>query len=53
MSVQAASSPDNDKLKVATVVLQIMKDLSESVPEEGKIMIATMKVLDLMELNGC
>jgi hypothetical protein len=47
-SVQAPSSPD-DKLKVAAVVRQIMKELSETVLEEVNVMIVTMMVLDLME----
>jgi hypothetical protein len=33
LSVQAPSSSDNDKLKVATVVRQIMRELSEAVSE--------------------
>jgi regulator of sirC expression with transglutaminase-like and TPR domain len=42
LSVQAPSSSDSDRLKVATLVRQIMKELSEAVPEEDKIMIITM-----------
>jgi hypothetical protein len=38
--------------KAATVVRQIMKELSEAVLEEDKVMIVTM-VLDLMQQNGC
>jgi hypothetical protein len=41
------------KLKVATVVRQIMRELSEYILEEDKVMIVTMLVLDLMQRNGC
>jgi hypothetical protein len=37
-------------LKVHTVVRQIMKELSEAVSEEDKVMIVTMTVLDLMQM---
>jgi hypothetical protein len=40
-------------LKVATVVQQIMTELSESVSEKGKIMVITKMVLNLMQQNGC
>jgi hypothetical protein len=53
LSVQSPSSSDNDKLKVATVVRQTMKELSEAVSEEDKVMIITMMVLKLMQRNGC
>jgi hypothetical protein len=53
LSVQAPSSSNNDKLKVAVVARQIMKELSEAVSEEDKAMIVTMMVLDLMQQNGC
>jgi DNA-directed RNA polymerase subunit L len=46
-------SSDNDKLKVATVGQQIMKELSEAVSEKDKVMILTMMLLDLMQRNGC
>jgi hypothetical protein len=36
VSVQAPSSSDGDKLKVVTVVRQIMKQLSEAASEEDK-----------------
>jgi hypothetical protein len=49
LSVQAPSSSDSDKLKVATAVRQIMKELSETVSEEGEVMIVTMMVLDLVQ----
>jgi hypothetical protein len=39
-------------LKVATVVQQIMEELSEAASED-KVMIVTMTVLDLMQRNGC
>jgi hypothetical protein len=53
LSVQSPSSSDNDKLKIATVVQQIVKELSEAVSEEDKAMIVTMMVLDLTQRNGC
>jgi hypothetical protein len=53
LSVQSPSSSDNDKLKVTTVVRQIMKEFNEVVSEEDKVMIVTMMVLDLMQRNGC
>jgi hypothetical protein len=49
LSAQALSSFDSDKLKVATVVRQIMREFSEAVSDEGKVMIVTMMVLDLMQ----
>jgi hypothetical protein len=49
LSVQAPSWSDNDKLKAATVVRQIMKELSEAVSQGDKVMIVTMMVLDLMQ----
>jgi protocatechuate 3,4-dioxygenase beta subunit len=52
-SVQDSSSSDNDKLKVATVLRQIMKELTEAISEEDKVIFVTMKVLDLMQRNGC
>jgi hypothetical protein len=53
LSVQSPNSSNNDKLKVATVVRQIMKELSEAVLEEDKVMIVTMLVLNLMQQNVC
>jgi hypothetical protein len=53
LSVQSPSSSDNDKLKVATVERQIMKEISEVVSEEDKVMMVTMMVLDLLQRNGC
>jgi hypothetical protein len=40
-------------LKAATVVQQIMTDLSEAVSEKNKIMVITKMVLNLMKQNGC
>jgi hypothetical protein len=40
-------------LKVATVVKQIIAELSEAVSEEYKIMVITKMVLKLMKQNGC
>jgi hypothetical protein len=52
LSVQSPSSSDNDKLKVATEVRQIVKELSEAVSEEDKVMTVTMIILDLIQQNG-
>jgi hypothetical protein len=52
LSVEIPISSDNDKLKVATAVRQIMRELSESVSKEDKVMIVTMIVLDLNKLRG-
>jgi type IV pilus biogenesis protein CpaD/CtpE len=52
LSVQAPSSCGNDKLQAATVVRQIMRELSEGVSED-RVMIVTMMVLDLMQQYGC
>jgi hypothetical protein len=52
LSVQTPSSSNNDTLKVATVVQQIMTELSEAVSEKDKIMVITKLVLNLMKQNG-
>jgi hypothetical protein len=46
LTVQAASSSDDDNLKVASVVRHIMKELNEAVSEEDKVIIVIMMVLD-------
>jgi hypothetical protein len=53
LSVQSPSSSDNDKLKSATAVRQIMKGFSEAVSEEDRAVIVTMMVLNLIQRNGC
>jgi hypothetical protein len=53
LSVQAPSSSDSDKLKVAAVVRQIMTERSEAASEKDKVMIVTIVVLDLVQRNGC
>jgi hypothetical protein len=53
LSVQSPSSSDNDKLKVVTVVRQIMRELSEAVSEEDRAVIVTIMVLNQMQQNGC
>jgi hypothetical protein len=53
LSVQAPSSSDNNTLKDATVVQQIMRELSEAVSEEDKIMVITKMILNLMKQNDC
>jgi hypothetical protein len=50
---QAPSSINNDTLKIATVVQQIITELSEAVSEKDKIMVITKMVLNLMKQNGC
>jgi hypothetical protein len=52
LSVQAPSSSNSDKLKVATVMQQIMTELSEPVSEEDKIIKITKMVCNLMKQNG-
>jgi hypothetical protein len=53
LSVQAPSSTKNDSFKIATVVQQIMTELSEAVSEKDKLMINTKMVLNVMKQNGC
>jgi hypothetical protein len=53
LSVQASSSSDNDTLQVATLVQQIMRELSEAVSEKDKIMVIIKMALNLMKQNGC
>jgi hypothetical protein len=48
LSVKDPSSSENDKLKVASGVRQIMTELNEAV-SENKVMM----VLDLIQRNGC
>jgi hypothetical protein len=48
LSVQAPSSTNNDRLKIATVVQQILTNFIEAVSEKDKIM-----VLNLLKQNGC
>jgi hypothetical protein len=49
--MQAPSSSDSDT--VATVVQQIMIELSEAVSKEDRIMVITKVVHNLMKQNGC
>jgi hypothetical protein len=53
LSVQAPSSSNNEMLKVATVVQQIMTELSEAVSEKDKIMVITKTLFNIMEQNDC
>jgi hypothetical protein len=53
LSVQASRSTNNDTLKVANIVKQIITELSEAVSERDKIIIITIMVLNLMKQNGC
>jgi hypothetical protein len=53
LSVQASSSTNNDTLKIATVVQQIITELSETVSEKDKIMVIAKMVLNLLKQNGC
>jgi hypothetical protein len=51
LSVLAPSSSNNDN--VATVVHQIIKELSEAASEKDRTMLITKVVLNLMQQNGC
>jgi hypothetical protein len=53
LSLQVPSSSKNGMLKAATVVHQIMTELSETMSEKDKIMVITKTVLNLMKQNGC
>jgi hypothetical protein len=53
LSVQDPSSSNNETLKGAIVVHQIMTELSEAVSEENKTMVITKMVLNLTKQNGC
>jgi hypothetical protein len=44
---------NKDRLKVATVVQQIMTELSEAVSEKDKIMFTMKMVHNLLKQNGC
>jgi hypothetical protein len=46
LSVQAPSSTNNDTLKIAIVVQQIVTEFSEALSEENKIMFTTKIVLN-------
>jgi hypothetical protein len=52
-SVQAHISTNNDTLKIATLVQQIMTELREAVLEKDIIMIITKMVLNVMKQTGC
>jgi hypothetical protein len=52
LSVQAPSSSNSDMLKVATVMQQIMTELSKAILEKDKVMVITKKLLNLMKQNG-
>jgi hypothetical protein len=51
LPVQAPSSTNNDMLNVATLVHQIMTELSEAVSEKDKIIV--IKKWYSMKQNGC
>jgi hypothetical protein len=53
VSVQAPSLFNNETIKVATVVQQIMTEPSEAVSAKDRIMVVTKMVLNLMNQNGC
>jgi hypothetical protein len=46
LSVQAFSSTNNDMLKIATLVQQIMTELGETVSEKDKILVITKMVFN-------
>jgi hypothetical protein len=52
-TVQATSSSNNDILKVATLVQQIITEFSEAVSEKDQIIIITKMALNLMKQNDC
>jgi hypothetical protein len=45
LSVQAPSSSNNDMLKIATIVQQIVTEINEAVSEKYKIMVITKTYL--------
>jgi hypothetical protein len=51
LSVQAPISSNNDT--VATIMHRIMTELGGAIPQEGRIMVITKMVLNLMQQNGC
>jgi hypothetical protein len=53
LSGQDLSSTNNNTLKVATVVQQIITEISKAVSEKDKIMGNTKMILKLMIQNGC
>jgi hypothetical protein len=54
LSVRATSTFNNEMIKVATVVQQIMTELSEALSEKkNKITVITKIVLNLMNQNDC
>jgi hypothetical protein len=53
LSVQAPISTNNHTLKTATLLQQIMTELSESVSEKDIIMLITKMVLNIMKQTGC
>jgi hypothetical protein len=53
LSIKVPSSFNSDMAKVATVMQQIITELSEAVLEKDKIMVITKMVLNLMIQNDC
>jgi hypothetical protein len=53
LSVQAPSSSNNHMIKGATVVQQIITEVSEAASENDKLMVITKMVLNLMKQIGC
>jgi hypothetical protein len=52
MSVKVPGSSNNDALKAATAVQQIVTELSVAVSEKYVIMVIRKMVLNLMKQNG-
>jgi hypothetical protein len=53
LSVQAPSSTNNDMLKIAIVLQQIITEFSKTVSEKDKILVITEMVINLMKQNVC
>jgi hypothetical protein len=53
LAARASSSTNSDTLQIATLLQQIITELSEAVSEKDKIIIITKMVLNLMKQNGC
>jgi prophage antirepressor-like protein len=52
LSVQTPSSTNNDTLEIATVMQQIITELSDK-SQKDKVMVNTKLVHNLMKENGC
>jgi hypothetical protein len=50
---RSVSSTSNGMLKIATVLQQIITEISAAVSGKDEIMVITKKVFNLMKQNGC